>query len=301
MTSYFTDRRQRMKIGASEIPAAIGEGHYQTPRELAASWNSPDDKPQTDAMRMGQLIEGPIITMLQERGIDVAPWPQDKRATHPDFPSIEITPDAITPDSVIECKSLRAYHEDALADAATGRFRGALRQYAIQALAQAHILDKPAAFLAIWCDGTLHLIQVEADDLPTGAEICQRAEAFMARLAAGEPQPIHKRDEWPNHGKASDDILADATVDQLVAAYVAAKQAQADAEEEAKAIAAQIVNAEPLAKRIIGTTATLTRVSSTRQSVSWKQVAEACNPPADLIEQHTTTAQSDYLRIKRTK
>ena len=35
--NYFADRRQRMKIGASEIAAAIGEGQYQTPRELAAS------------------------------------------------------------------------------------------------------------------------------------------------------------------------------------------------------------------------------------------------------------------------
>ena len=69
--TYFADRRRRYKIGASEIPAAIGEGHYETPRQLAARWLEPDEREQTDAMRMGQLIEGPICVMLRERGIKV--------------------------------------------------------------------------------------------------------------------------------------------------------------------------------------------------------------------------------------
>ena len=295
--NYFADRRQRMKIGASEIAAAIGEGHYQTPRELAASWNEPDDKEQTDAMRMGQLIEGPIVTMLQERGMDVAPWPQDKRATHPDFPSIEITPDAFGPAGVVECKCLRAYHEDAIADAVAGRFRGAMRQYAIQAIAQAHIVGASSATLAIWCDGTLHVIPVEADDLPSGEEVCQRAEAFMARLAAGEEQPIHRRYEWARPKGEEDET--DET--GLVERYMNAKAAAKDADDLARQLAAEIAETYPMAKRISDGRFRLTRVTSSRKSVAWAKVAEEVGAPPEVVERHTSESTSDYFRASAVK
>lgn len=80
-------------VTASRVPVLLGLSPYKTPNELlkeaieAAAGNPPSRLPQTEQMRLGDLLEGPILMEAAYRlDLDEIITNIDEAVYHPDLP-----------------------------------------------------------------------------------------------------------------------------------------------------------------------------------------------------------------------
>lgn len=80
-------KRRQQHLGSSDAPIALGLSPFMTPTELyyeKVAEELPEDKP-TDAMQLGNLLEGPLVAMAAERmGAKIITDPKKLEFLHAD-------------------------------------------------------------------------------------------------------------------------------------------------------------------------------------------------------------------------
>lgn len=93
MTVVSLDTRRRDKIGGSEAAAACGVDPYRSRVMLWAEKTGRIERPETEAMRWGTLLEPVVYAELERRGIELMPCPAEEWR-HDSIPWLTGHPDA---------------------------------------------------------------------------------------------------------------------------------------------------------------------------------------------------------------
>jgi putative phage-type endonuclease len=85
----------RFTIGGSEAAAAAGIDPHRSRVALWLEKTGRAERPETEAMRWGTLLEAVIVAELRERGIDVTPWEERAAMADPERPWVTGHPDGL--------------------------------------------------------------------------------------------------------------------------------------------------------------------------------------------------------------
>ena len=194
---WFKSRKN--SIGASEAAAACGLSPWEQPLDIyLRKTGQVGEKEQTDAMRLGLLLEPIVIeeyAIRNKRGIH-RPVCQ---MIHPDFPFISATPDAMT---IVEPN-----HDPVPLEAKTATFRRAAEfgdegtdqipaDYVCQAQQQICVTGAPLCIVAVLLDGrTLRSYQVDRHDELIEGIVAAETELWerIQRRDPPEPNWTHPR------------------------------------------------------------------------------------------------------------
>jgi len=88
------DTHRREKIGGSEAAAACGNDPYRSRRLLWYEKVNGIEREESEAMRVGTLLQPAIAEIVAERGYEIMPAPADG-FTHPDWPWMIAHPDGL--------------------------------------------------------------------------------------------------------------------------------------------------------------------------------------------------------------
>ncbi len=94
MTVTALDTRRREKIGGSEAAAACGIDPYRSRRLLWYEKVNGVEREESEAMRLGTLLQPAIAEIVAERGYEIMPAPADG-FVHPDRPWMIVHPDGL--------------------------------------------------------------------------------------------------------------------------------------------------------------------------------------------------------------
>jgi putative phage-type endonuclease len=92
MTGTNIDTHRREKIGGSEAAAACGVDPYRSRLMLWYEKTHGVERDESEAMRLGTLLQPAVAEIAGERGYEIMPAPADG-FTHPDLPWMIVHPD----------------------------------------------------------------------------------------------------------------------------------------------------------------------------------------------------------------
>jgi putative phage-type endonuclease len=90
------DTHRREKIGGSEAASACGVDPYRSRLMLWYEKTHGVERDESEAMRLGTLLQPAVAEIAGERGYDIIPAPADG-FTHPDLPWMIVHPDGFAP------------------------------------------------------------------------------------------------------------------------------------------------------------------------------------------------------------
>ena len=224
MTVVRPDFGSRFTIGGSEAAAAVGVDPYRSPVMLWAEKTGRYQRPETDAMRWGKLLEPVVFAQLEREGWDVMP-----------ALDVEWQHDSLTwlrghVDGFVDIDGARGVLEIKTANHWTGREwssdAGAPLAYLVQVQHYLYLTGLEVALLACLIDGQrLELRTVERDDAALD-RILEREDEFLRYVRQDVPPP-------PDGSKSTDEALKhlfptaeERTMRLSTAGYDAVKQAR---------------------------------------------------------------------------
>lgn len=303
-------------ITGSKIGTILGLNPWQSPIEV---WKRMQSEPDyggeaEDRLRIGQILEEPIIDYYQERINPDAQVVRNDALVRPDDPELATwaaaTPDGFfgdreehpvqfAPRGVLEIKTASVY-SDLTED-------NVPPLYWVQVQWEMLCAGLPIADLVAMKDMKIFRHTISRDDDLIAQLVEMAHEWYQRHIVRGEEPPVDGSKAYREHlakkygGQIGETVDADAEIHDLVYHLYDVSQEMARLEEEKAEIENRIRAwlGERGAKKVIGSITagkfSLSWSVSETARTSWKDVAKALNPPADLIEQYTKTITTDRL------
>ena len=289
---------RKSAIGASEAVAVLSpaDSPWLTPYQLQQrKLGREQEKPTNTAMKLGNALEPVIGSLLQdERGWSLVHM--NETARHIKAPNVAASPDFLSADKTfgVETKAIfRTAHE--------WGDEGSL-DVPVRYLTQVHlnmaVWDMPVWYLAALIGPDLKVYRVERDEALEAFMVERLQEWYEKHVVAGDPVELTERDmpdyvraKYPTAGGQM--LESTPEVDELVQKYRMLKEQHSTLGVEVSLAETRICNAIANADGITGSWGKVTwRNVAGRRTTKWKEVAEAVNAPADVIEKFTTTGES---------
>lgn len=284
--------QRRSGLGASEIAAVCGASPYATPLDVyLRKLGLVDDTVENDARRAGNMLE-PAILSWYAAEMGGANLRASLTLRHPSYEWALATPDAVWTDEprLVEAKNvgIRMAHEwgddpDAVP-----------ASYMLQTQWQMEVCGYERCDLAVLIGGQTLRIYPQRRDPELCASLLTIAGRFWRNNVLAEvPPPIDGSDGARayldrKHPRQMRPMLpAPHGAEELARRYKAAIEAENSALAEKKLCGNILRGMIGDAEGISATWGHVSWKTNKAGTPAWKQIAEACNPPPELIAEHT--------------
>lgn len=293
--------RRRQSVGGSDIGAIVGVNPWRGPFDVYAEKLGLVVVPETQAMRMGRRLEPVVLTEYGEvTGRAVTPTPLTV-VVHP-----RVTIAAASLDALATCPDGAQLAVEAKTSRSAARWGETVADIPPEYLCQAHwyrrILDDVTGgeiatvdIAALIAGVELRVYTVVADE-ELEALLLEEAERFWRdHVLAGHPPAMTGsqasaewlRQRYPAH-TAGMRPATDAE-EELVAELLRVRVKREEVEAEEEALANQLRAAIGEHDGLITAAGPVTwRKTKDQHQVDWRAVAQALNPPEELVAAHTT-------------
>lgn len=271
----------RVTLGCSDLAAAAGVDPYTSPIRLWLHLTGRVERPETEAMTWGRLLEPVVADVFAETTPIV--YPADETLTDPERPWLTGHPDGYLPDTppaILELKTANAW-----AHAHNGD--GVPPHYDAQVQGYMHLKGYGRAVVATLVAGQrLEIREVRRDDRAIGL-LLELAERFLGYVQRDEPPPPTAQDRdaltllYPEHAPGRI-VRADRQLQEL-ARELRARRSQRDA------IDAQVTELENILKAHMGDAETLIGTHD-QPLATWKAVTSNRLDVAELRKQRPELA-----------
>lgn len=167
---------RRQKLGGSTISAAAGVDPYCSPIRLWLEMTGRIERAETEAMRLGRLLEPAVFLALRERDYPAEPA-KGAILTRKDTPWLEGHPDGYCEGAIVEAKCA-GYAVDALRPA-----------HEAQVQAYMHLSDTDEAIVAYLGGLRLDVFHVSRDDWAIGV-MRKLGQEFMRHVYEDTQPPV---------------------------------------------------------------------------------------------------------------
>jgi putative phage-type endonuclease len=294
---------RRSFIGASEAAMVLGLSPYGGPLDVyLAKVHPPLPPSELEALPivMGNALEPAILaryTAVTGRRASKA-----ERRRHPKYPFIAATPDGIVEGEkrLVECKyvggrAARALREDGSPLWSDEVFPD---HYFVQVHMQMEVFDYEVNDLSAFVDHEFHIYEVRRDRELAQMWLEQLVDFWVNHVQRRDPPPARDTEEarrfLARRYPTSNGRMLLATPDdvdlgrQIVFAGSRLKNAEEEHEALVTAMKARVQDAD-------GIEGVCTFKNDRQGRVAWKSVAEALEPPAELVAKHTGPPQRRFL------
>lgn len=171
----------RQKLGGSTIGAAAGVDPYCSPIRLWLEMTGRIERPETQAMYLGRLLEPAVLQAVREQGYNAEPA-KGQVLTRKDAPWIEGHPDAWADGAVVELKCA-GHAIDALRPA-----------HEAQVQTYMYLADVDEAIVAYLGGLRLDIFHVSRDDWAIDA-LVKLGQGFMRHVYSDSQPPVTGHDD----------------------------------------------------------------------------------------------------------